>query len=589
MRPAAVPVLVFAGLVVATFAAFFVTTRLKRAAPVVEQLTFRRSFSPNGDGRFDVGAVRVPPAPLRRRDGVDRDARRRRGAHARRGRLLERGRRHRFRWDGRNDAGPGRARRRVPPARRPAQPGPHRHVVAQAVPRHRAAADWSCATCRRTRSRPTARAARTRATLRFTGPLAARAAARLPHRPARARAWSRRRDIPRGESTRALGRARDRRRRGADGRLPDGRARAGRGRQRRAAARAAAARRGARPPGLAVTLRRGARPRCRARRGTSRGSTVAADGRRYRWSVRRLGAAPPVGARRRGGLAALVVRAPRGRSGVALLDGAGRRAPVHDAVRGAGRSGSSGCWSCCPRPPGRRATGSSTTATATRTCCRRERRVSVRRAVRGRRPAARASPADESALLGSSTASGCATTSRPTSRSPSPEAPPIDRYTRRAVRRRPRFAPAARAGAAARRTCAAAGRVAWIGRARLPVERRRRRDGRGAASELAARGALAPDAVRRAGAPRAPRPRRSRCSRDRIAVLRRACRRLRPVRPARGVARACRAARGCWPRPARAPTAPAVVVYRQRRGRRRAHRRRRLRPRAAAPRPPPSG
>ncbi len=39
------PVLVFAALVVATFAAFFVTTRLKRAAPVIEQLTFRRTIA----------------------------------------------------------------------------------------------------------------------------------------------------------------------------------------------------------------------------------------------------------------------------------------------------------------------------------------------------------------------------------------------------------------------------------------------------------------------------------------------------------------------------------------------------------------
>jgi len=46
-------VLVFAVLVVATVGAFFVTTRLKRSAPVVERLTFNRHFSPNGDGRFD--------------------------------------------------------------------------------------------------------------------------------------------------------------------------------------------------------------------------------------------------------------------------------------------------------------------------------------------------------------------------------------------------------------------------------------------------------------------------------------------------------------------------------------------------------
>ena len=45
--------IVFALLVAATIGAFFVTTRLKRSAPVVEQLTFARYVSPNGDGRHD--------------------------------------------------------------------------------------------------------------------------------------------------------------------------------------------------------------------------------------------------------------------------------------------------------------------------------------------------------------------------------------------------------------------------------------------------------------------------------------------------------------------------------------------------------
>lgn len=104
-RPATVPVLVFAGLVVATFAAFFVTTRLKRAAPVVEQVTFRRSFSPNGDGRFDVALFAFR---LRRSDDVTVSIVTRDGDEV----LtlaedvpLARGRRHRFRWDGHNSAG----------------------------------------------------------------------------------------------------------------------------------------------------------------------------------------------------------------------------------------------------------------------------------------------------------------------------------------------------------------------------------------------------------------------------------------------------------------------------------------------------
>ena len=120
LRPAAVPVLVFAGLVVATFAAFFVTTRLKRSAPVVEQLTFRRSFSPNGDGRFDAALFAFR---LRRSDDVTVSVVTRDGdevrtlaedvsLRARSAPPLPLGRAQRRR--------PGRARRRVPPAGRPA-------------------------------------------------------------------------------------------------------------------------------------------------------------------------------------------------------------------------------------------------------------------------------------------------------------------------------------------------------------------------------------------------------------------------------------------------------------------------------------
>jgi hypothetical protein len=95
---------VFGALVVATFAAFFVTTKLKRSPPVVEQLTFRRHFSPNGDGRLDIERIAFR---LKRSDDVtvsivsasgDRvativdDAR------------LSAGR-HRFSWDGRGPDG----------------------------------------------------------------------------------------------------------------------------------------------------------------------------------------------------------------------------------------------------------------------------------------------------------------------------------------------------------------------------------------------------------------------------------------------------------------------------------------------------
>src|SRR6188474_1473148 len=50
---ARIAIAVFALLVVATVGAFFVTTRLKRSAPVVNSITFARYLSPNGDGRRD--------------------------------------------------------------------------------------------------------------------------------------------------------------------------------------------------------------------------------------------------------------------------------------------------------------------------------------------------------------------------------------------------------------------------------------------------------------------------------------------------------------------------------------------------------
>jgi hypothetical protein len=48
---------VFALLVCATFGAFFVTQRLKRTPPAIQDLTANRFFSPNRDGRFDRARV----------------------------------------------------------------------------------------------------------------------------------------------------------------------------------------------------------------------------------------------------------------------------------------------------------------------------------------------------------------------------------------------------------------------------------------------------------------------------------------------------------------------------------------------------
>ena len=96
--------LVFALLVCATFAAFFVTQRLKRSPLVVRQRTVTDAFSPNGDGRRDLASIRVE---IKRTDEVtvsiiDRDDRTvRRLAVDRR----EPGRRPiQFVWNGRDDA-----------------------------------------------------------------------------------------------------------------------------------------------------------------------------------------------------------------------------------------------------------------------------------------------------------------------------------------------------------------------------------------------------------------------------------------------------------------------------------------------------
>lgn len=59
--------LTFALLVCATFAAFFVTQRLKRSPLVVRQRTVTAVFSPNGDGKRDRASIRVE---IKRADDV---------------------------------------------------------------------------------------------------------------------------------------------------------------------------------------------------------------------------------------------------------------------------------------------------------------------------------------------------------------------------------------------------------------------------------------------------------------------------------------------------------------------------------------
>src|SRR5207248_2664819 len=95
---------VFALLVLATVAAFFVTQRLKSGQPVVKRLALQRYFSPNGDGRKDRARISffLPKGDLVTVDVVDGE-----GDRVRRmvdGRSLRRGR-HVYSWNGRADDG----------------------------------------------------------------------------------------------------------------------------------------------------------------------------------------------------------------------------------------------------------------------------------------------------------------------------------------------------------------------------------------------------------------------------------------------------------------------------------------------------
>ena len=96
---------IFALLVCATFAAFFVTQRLKRAPLVVRQLTVFDRFSPNGDGRADAASIRFR---LDRSDDVTVQVIDSEGSVARtlaRDRRLPGKRPLQFYWDGRTNQG----------------------------------------------------------------------------------------------------------------------------------------------------------------------------------------------------------------------------------------------------------------------------------------------------------------------------------------------------------------------------------------------------------------------------------------------------------------------------------------------------
>jgi hypothetical protein len=316
LSPAA---LVFAALVVATVGAFFVTTRLKRSTPVIESLTFTRHFSPNGDGRVDtvVFAVR-----LRRTDDVTVSIVTRDGSRVQtlaENLAVRRGRRYRFRWDGRTLGGrvapDGEYHVRVSLRRQGRVVTSGRKVFLDTTPPRPVVGYVSPSVIT-----PGARG-RGRASLRYSGPkrrpelLVYRTDLPKPRLVARHTAasgsgaldWdgrvglgSARRSAPAGTYLLAV-RARDAAGNLGPPVLPP----------RRGAVRG--------HPGVTVRYLAAQGPERAVRAGTLASFRVFAAGRHYRWRVHRLGSARSVarGASRSG---ILRVRSPRGASGIAVLE-----------------------------------------------------------------------------------------------------------------------------------------------------------------------------------------------------------------------------------------------------------------------------
>jgi N,N-dimethylformamidase beta subunit-like protein/flagellar hook capping protein FlgD len=321
--------LVFAALVAATVGAFFVTTRLKRSAPVVERLTFNRHFSPNGDGRLDFAVFGFR---LRRTDDATVSIVTRDGDEVRTladNRALDERRRHRFRWDGRTDSGAvapdgeyhirvglRRQGRTVTTPRKlfldTTPPKPVVRYVSPAVITPAGAGDR-----------------RGRATLRFSGPTRSPSLlvyrtdvrARSPGTPARPRLVARRAGHSgsaelRWDGMTGLGRER---RPAATGsyllavRVRDAAGNAG-------PAALPPTRAGVKGhPGVEVRYLAATAPDGPVLAGEPARFRVFAAGRRYRWRARRLGSGRPV-ARGSSRASTLTFRAPRGRSGIAILE-----------------------------------------------------------------------------------------------------------------------------------------------------------------------------------------------------------------------------------------------------------------------------
>jgi hypothetical protein len=309
---------VFALLVVASVGAFFVTTRLKRSPPVVQKLTFAHYLSPNGDGRKDTVTIHFR---TKRRDEVTvtiLDA----GGTEVRTLVSDRNLRagpHSFRWNGRVSGGAvaadGAYRVRIGLRKEGRSVTSGRKLFVDTVPPSPVVRYVSPDVIS-----PAAGAHR-RARLRFAGP--------TRHRPT---LLVYRTDL---EAPRLV--ARREGRRGSNAMSWDGLT--GLGRRRRPAAsgnylmvvRARDAAGNAGPvglplrgrtaghPGVIVSYVSATGPLSPIRTGAPVRVAVAADGRRYRWSVRRLGSRRRI-AHGSSRSSSLHLRAPNGRSGVLVLD-----------------------------------------------------------------------------------------------------------------------------------------------------------------------------------------------------------------------------------------------------------------------------
>lgn len=299
--------------------AFFVTTRLKRATPVVENLRFDSHLSPNGDGRHDVTYISFR---TKRRDEVTVSILDDQGEDVRTiatDRIVGKGR-HRFRWNGRTSFG-----RVVPDGTYRVRIG-LRHQGRSVIPRRKIFVDTKPPT-------PTVRhvspafispggaGTRSRATLAFDGPrqsvptlLVYRTDTPKPRLVAKRRgvpgtgklSWNGRVGPPMHERPAAPGdyalmvRIQDAAGNLGPRELPPVRGHVpGR-------------------PGVVVRYISAVAPPAPVAAGGVASFSVQSDGRRYRWSVRGIGSRRSID-RGSSRSAVLRVRAPRKRSGVFLL------------------------------------------------------------------------------------------------------------------------------------------------------------------------------------------------------------------------------------------------------------------------------